>query len=174
MSNFKEDLKHINTFVFDVDGVFTDGTLFIIGETEQARQMNIKDGFAVKYATNKGFKVCLITGGSSENVRTRFKGLGVEDVYLSSRDKVADFNNFVLKYNIDPKSVLYMGDDLPDFEVMKLVGLPTCPADAAVEIKSIARYISNFAGGKGCIRDVIEQVMRAQGIWFENNTFKWD
>lgn len=173
MSNFKEDLKHIKAFVFDVDGVFTDGTLFLLGD-EQSRQMNIKDGFAVRYATMKGFIVCLITGGNSENVKTRFKGLGVEDVYLQSRDKVADFNDFLGKYNLIPESILYMGDDLPDYEVMKLVGLPTCPADAAVEIKSIARYISNFGGGKGCVRDVIEQVMRAQSIWFENNTFKWE
>ena len=174
MSNFKEDLKNIKAFIFDVDGVFTDGTLFLIVDTEMSRQMNIKDGFAIRYATMKGYKVGVITGGSSENVIYRFKGLGVSDVYLSSKDKVTDFNDFITKHDIDPQSVLYMGDDLPDFEVMKLVGLPTCPGDASVEIKSISRYISNYNGGKGCVRDVVEQVMRAQGIWFKNNTFKWE
>lgn len=173
MSNFKEDLKTVKAFIFDVDGVFTDGTLFLIGQDELARQMNIKDGFAVRYAINKGYPICIISGGNSESIRSRFAGLGVSDVVLNSEDKVKDFWSFVNKKNIDPVNVLYMGDDLPDIEVMKLVGVPTCPGDAAVEIKGVSKYISNFDGGKGCVRDVLEQVLRAQGKWMENDTFHW-
>ena len=173
MSNFKEYLKKVKALVFDVDGVFTDGTLFLFGEKELSRQMNIKDGFAVKYATMQGYKVGIITGGNSVSVKYRFEGLGVNDVYLESPDKVKDFEDFLAKNKIKAEEVLYMGDDLPDYEVMKLVGVSTCPADAAVEIKGVSDYISNYDGGKGCVRDVIEQVMRAQRKWFENNTFRW-
>lgn len=163
--NFKELLGEIKVFVFDVDGVFTNGTLFLLPGGEQARQMNIRDGFAVKYATDQGYLIGIITGGEDESVRWRFNRLGVQDIYLPSANKVEDFQDFVSKHNIDPQTVLYMGDDLPDFKVMQLAGVPTCPADADSEIKQISDYISDKKGGEGCIRDVIEQVLRAQEKW---------
>lgn len=163
--NFKEELTSIKAFVFDVDGVFTNGTLYLLPGGEQARQMNIRDGFAVKYAVEQGYNIAIITGGDDEPVRWRFNRLGIDNIYLPSTDKVADFHHFVKKYNLDPAKVLYMGDDIPDFSVMKQTGIPTCPADADTEIRQISNYISDKKGGKGCVRDVIEQVLRAQGNW---------
>ncbi len=164
--NFKEHLGNIKVFVFDVDGVFTNGTLFLLPGGELARQMNIRDGLAVKYAVEKGYTIAIITGGEDEPVRWRFNRLGVNDIYLPSQNKVEDFNSFIAKHKIDRSEVLYMGDDLPDYDVMKLAGTPTCPADADSEIKQISDYISDKKGGEGCVRDVIEQVLRAQGNWF--------
>ena len=163
--NFKEQLNNIKVFIFDVDGVFTDGSLYLLPGGEQARQMNIRDGFAVKHAAEQGYKIGIITGGEDEPVRWRFNRLGVKDIYLPSKNKVEDFNHFMSQHNIDPATVLYMGDDMPDYEVMKLAGIPTCPADADSEIKQISDYISDKKGGEGCVRDVIEQVLRAQGKW---------
>jgi 3-deoxy-D-manno-octulosonate 8-phosphate phosphatase (KDO 8-P phosphatase) len=163
--NFKETLSDIKAFVFDVDGVFTDGTLFLLPDGVQARQMNIKDGFAIKHAAEQNYPIALITGGEDESVRWRFANLGVKDIYLPSTNKVADFEDFISKRRIKKEEVLYMGDDLPDYNVMKLVGVPTCPANADSEIKKIAKYISDKKGGEGCVRDVIEQVLRAQGNW---------
>ncbi len=165
MDNFKEKLKDIKAFVFDVDGVFSQD-MVLHTDGELTRHMNVKDGFAVKTAVDKGFIVCIISGGTSESVRIRFKGLGVTDIYLGSHDKIDDYKDFYMKYGIKPENILYMGDDIPDYAPMKSSGLATCPADAAEEIQNIAHYISDKDGGKGCIRDVIEQVMRAQKIWF--------
>ncbi len=167
MSNFKEDLKNVKAFAFDVDGVFTDGIIFLLGKNEQARAMNIKDGFAVQYAIKKGFLIAIITGGTYEGVRTRFENLGVKDIYLNSKNKSADFDDFVKKNNLNTDNILYMGDDIPDLKIMKNLEISTCPSDAAVEIKSVSKYISNYDGGKGCVRDVIEQVLRAQGKWIK-------
>ncbi|HKK60346.1 MAG TPA: HAD hydrolase family protein [Salinivirga sp.] len=163
--NFKEQLNNIKVFVFDVDGVFTNGTLYLLPGGELARQMNIRDGFAVKHAAEQGYKIGIITGGEDEPVRWRFNKLGVKDIYLPSKNKVEDLNHFIAQHDIDPASVLYMGDDMPDYKVMKLTGIPTCPADADSEIKQISDYISDKKGGEGCVRDVIEQVLRAQGKW---------
>lgn len=165
MTNFKEDLSKINSFIFDVDGVFTDGKIFMFPQNEFVRAFNIKDGYAVKYAVEQGFTTAIISGGDSNMVRKRFVDLGITDIYLNITDKVEALEDFHFKYNIDPDSILFMGDDLPDYEVMKKCGVPTCPSDAAEEIKSVAKYISNFKGGDGCVRDVIEQVLRSQGKW---------
>ncbi|NPA69168.1 MAG: HAD hydrolase family protein [Chlorobi bacterium] len=165
MDNFKERLKDIKAFVFDVDGVFSQD-MVLHTDGELTRHMNVKDGFAVKTAVDSGFMVGIITGGTSESVKKRFRGLGVTDIYLGSQNKIDDYEDFYMKYGIQPGQILYMGDDIPDYEVMKISGLATCPADAAEEIKSIAHYISDKDGGKGCVRDVIEQVMRAQSVWF--------
>ncbi|MCF8336266.1 MAG: HAD-IIIA family hydrolase [Bacteroidales bacterium] len=165
MANFKEDLNGINAFVFDVDGVFTNGKLYMFAQNEFVRAFNIKDGYAVKYAVQQGYIMAIISGGDSDMVRKRFIDLGITDIYLNITDKTECLEDFYFKYDIDPASILFMGDDLPDYEVMKKCGLPTCPSDAAEEIKSVARYISNFEGGNGCVRDVIEQVLRAQGKW---------
>lgn len=163
--SYKEIMNAITTFVFDVDGVLTDGSVTISPTGEMIRKMNIRDGFAMKAAIESGYNVCIISGGSNEGVRIRLRNLGITDIYLGSPDKVETFKEYCELYSISPENVLYMGDDIPDFHVMKLVGLPTCPQDSAPEIKSISNYISHINGGKGAVRDVIEQVMKVQGKW---------
>jgi 3-deoxy-D-manno-octulosonate 8-phosphate phosphatase (KDO 8-P phosphatase) len=165
--SYKEIMNDITTFIFDVDGVLTDGSVFINTEGEMLRTMNIRDGYAMKAAVESGFNVCIISGGSNEGVRVRLRNLGVTDIHLGTPDKVETFNEYTELYNIKPEQVLYMGDDIPDYHVMKLVGLPACPQDACPEIKAISTYISHRNGGKGAARDVIEQVMKVQGKWME-------
>ena len=165
MSNFKEDLQKVRAFVFDVDGVFTDGKLYLFGQDEFVRAMNIKDGYAVRYAIDKGYPIGIISGGNSHAVHERFRKLGVTDIYLNTHDKKDKLEEFYFQYDLDPSSILYMGDDIPDYQVMQQCGIPTCPSDAAEEIKALSRYISDFKGGQGCVRDVIEQVLRLQGKW---------
>ena len=163
--SYKELMNNITTFIFDIDGVLTDSSVHITPTGEMLRIMNIRDGFAMKAAIESGYKVCIISGGSNEGVRIRLKNLGINDIHLASPDKVATFNEYTALYNINPEQVLYMGDDIPDYHVMQLVGLPTCPQDASPEIKAISNYISHKNGGKGAVRDVIEQVMKVQGKW---------
>lgn len=163
--NYKEIMNDITTFIFDVDGVLTDSSVHITPTGEMLRVMNIRDGFAMKAAVESGYHVCIISGGSNEGVRIRLRNLGITDIHLACPDKVADFKEYIELYNIKPEQVLYMGDDIPDYHVMKLVGLPTCPQDSSPEIKEISRYISHKNGGRGAVRDVIEQVMRVQGKW---------
>ena len=163
--SYKEIMNDITTFVFDVDGVLTDGSVNISPTGEMLRKMNIRDGYAMKAAIESGYKVCIISGGSNEGVRIRLKNLGITDIHLGSPNKVDTFKEYCELYSISPEKVLYMGDDIPDLHVMKLVGLPTCPQDAAPEIKSISNYISHINGGKGAVRDVIEQVMKVQEKW---------
>lgn len=165
MINFKEQLHQVKAFLFDVDGVFSNGNVYLTPEGEMLRTMNTKDGFAVVQAVKSGFLIGIITGGYSESVRKRFNDLGVTDVYIKSPNKYNDYLDFSKKYNLTPEQIMYMGDDLPDYKVMSNIGLPVCPADAVEEIKSISVYISDKDGGNGCVRDVIEQVMRAQGKW---------
>ncbi len=163
--SYKEILNNITTFIFDVDGVLTDGTVHVSQTGEMLREMNIRDGFAMKAAVESNYHVCIISGGSNEGVRIRLRNLGIKDIYLGSPDKVVTFKEYCDIYNIKPEQVLYMGDDIPDYHVMKLVGLPTCPQDASPEIKEISNYISHKNGGKGAVRDVIEQVMKVQDKW---------
>lgn len=165
MKSYKEIMNDITTFIFDVDGVLTDGMVHVTQDGEILRNMNIRDGFAIKSALESGYNVCIISGGKNEGVRIRLRNLGVTDIYLGSPDKVETFKEYTDIYGIKPEQVLYMGDDIPDYHVMKLVGLPTCPQDASPEIKAISRYISHINGGKGAGRDVIEQVMKVQGKW---------
>ncbi|MBE9489319.1 MAG: HAD-IIIA family hydrolase [Bacteroidetes bacterium] len=172
--SYKEYLKHITTFIFDVDGVLTDGTVTITTSGEMLRKMNIRDGYALKTAIDKGFNVCVISGGSNEGVRMRLKGLGVTDVYLGTQNKIEQLEEYLDIYNINAEHVLYMGDDIPDFQVMKLAGLPCCPQDAAIEIKAISKYISHKNGGKGAVRDVIEQVLKVHDKWEGNFDAKYD
>jgi len=163
--SYKELMNEITTFIFDVDGVLTDSSVHITPTGEMLRIMNIRDGFALKAAVESGYHVCIISGGSNEGVRIRLKNLGISDIYLGSPDKVKTFKEYCDIYNIKPEQVLYMGDDIPDYHVMKLVGLPTCPQDSSPEIKAISNYISHKNGGKGAVREVIEQVMKVQGKW---------
>ncbi len=169
---FKEKLNHIKAFAFDVDGVFSD-MLMLHPSGELMRTMNVKDGYAVQYACKKDYPVAIITGGNTESIRIRFGALGVKDIYLKSSDKIHDLKDFALQHQLELHQILYMGDDIPDIEVMQHAGVAACPIDAAIEIKTIADYISPKAAAKGCVRDVIEQVLRVQGRWLEADAHKW-
>lgn len=166
--SYKEKLKDINTFVFDVDGVFTDGNVLITSEGELLRKMSVKDGYALKTAIQKGYNVCIISGGTNEGVGVRLKGLGVTDVYLGASMKEEPLKEYLSKYKIDPQNVLYMGDDLPDIPAMTQVAIAACPQDAVQEVKEISNYISHRSSGDECVRDVIEQVLKVRGDWFKN------
>ncbi len=163
--SYKQLLPEINTFIFDVDGVLTNGMLTIMPDGELVRHMNVKDGYAMKIALNKGFRVCIISGGTNKAVKSRLAALGISDIYLGAHDKIKQYNELVEKYDLKPENVLYMGDDIPDIPVMQKVGLASCPNDAVPEVQQISKYISYKKGGEGCVRDVIEQVMRVQGKW---------
>ncbi|MBT8179922.1 MAG: HAD-IIIA family hydrolase [Eudoraea sp.] len=167
-TSYKQYLKNITTFIFDVDGVFTDGMVLITTDGELLRKMNIQDGYAVKTALKKGYRVCIITGGTNEGVRKRFKGLGVTDIYLGADRKEESLDEYLELYEINPEQVLYMGDDLPDFPCLQKVGLPACPQNAVQEVKAISKYVSPKAGAEGCVRDVIEQVLKVRGDWQDN------
>ncbi|WP_031425642.1 KdsC family phosphatase [Flavimarina sp. Hel_I_48] len=166
--NYKEVLNQITTFIFDVDGVLTNAGIQINTNGEMLRTMNTKDGYALKTAIEQGYNVCIISGGKNEGVRARLKGLGITDIYLGAHEKIEQLDEYFDIYNIKPENVLYMGDDIPDYPVMKIVGLPCCPQDAVKEIKEVATYISHKNGGKGCVRDVIEQVLKVQGKWMKS------
>lgn len=172
--SYKEHLNHISTFIFDVDGVLTDGTVTVTTNGDMLRRMNIKDGYALKTAIDRGYNVCIISGGSNEGVRLRLQGLGITEIHLGVRNKIETLNTYLSEHNIDANHVLYMGDDIPDMEVMQIVGLPCCPQDAAQEIKGISKYISHKNGGQGAGRDVIEQVLKVQGHWIKNFDAKYD
>ena len=163
--SYKEIMPNITTFIFDVDGVLTDGTVTIFPDGELVRKMNIKDGYALKTAIDMGYNVCIISGGTNPAVKSRLQGLGITDIYLGAHNKVEQLDEYLDIYDINVENVLYMGDDIPDFPVMKLVALPTCPKDAAPEIQEISKYISQKKGGNGCVRDVIEQVLKVQDKW---------
>lgn len=162
--NLNESLKKISTFVFDMDGVLTDGTLFVF-ETGQYRRMHIRDGFALQLAVKKGYRVAVISGSHSEPVVTRLKGLGITDVFMKVQHKRKCLEDYLRSHRLHTDEVLYMGDDIPDYDVMKYAGFPCSPADATPEIKEISRYISPVAGGQGCVRDVIERVLKLKGHW---------
>ncbi|WP_346883578.1 HAD-IIIA family hydrolase [uncultured Algibacter sp.] len=172
--SYKEYLEHITTFIFDVDGVLTNGSVMVTSTGDLLRTMNIKDGYALKVAVDMGYNVCIISGGSNEGVRLRLKGLGITDIYLGAHNKIEQLNAYFDKKSIKSENVLYMGDDIPDYPVMKNIGLPCCPQDAVPEIKGISKYISHKKGGKGAVRDVIEQVLKVQGKWNGNFIAKYD
>ncbi|MCW3101793.1 MAG: 3-deoxy-D-manno-octulosonate 8-phosphate phosphatase [Bacteroidetes bacterium] len=173
MENFKTKLNRVKAFIFDVDGVLTDGSVTLMPDGEQVRIMNIKDGYALQLAIKKGYKIAIISGGRSEMVRKRLNGLGISDVYLGIQSKIDTYKEFIEIHELQPEEILYMGDDIPDYEVMKRVGIPTCPNDSAQEIKDISIYISHQKGGKGAVRDVIEQVLKVQGKWLDHDGFVW-
>ncbi len=172
--SYKELLNDITTFIFDVDGVLTDGTVVVTSKGDLLRRMNIKDGYALKTAVDQGYHVCVISGGSNEGVRSRLRGLGVTNIHLAVEDKVARLEEFMDIHGISRDNVLYMGDDIPDLYSMQLAALPCCPQDAAPEIKAISKYVSHKNGGKGAARDVIEQVMKVQNKWVKNFDAKID
>jgi 3-deoxy-D-manno-octulosonate 8-phosphate phosphatase (KDO 8-P phosphatase) len=157
--------KQIKALVFDVDGVLATEIMVILQDGEMARKMNSKDGYALQLAVKKGYKIAIISGGNSEGVRIRLERLGVQDVFLGVHNKKEKLLEYIAQNQLNPEEVLYMGDDIPDYVVMNMVGLPCCPADAVQEIKQISKYISPFDGGRGCGRDVIEKVMKLNGHW---------
>ena len=168
------DLTKIRAIIFDVDGVLSAETITLAANGDPMRTANIKDGYALQLAVKKGLIVAIITGGQTEAIRVRYEGLGLKDVFLGCSIKVKEYNHLMEKYNLRPEEVMYMGDDIPDYEVMSLCGCPVCPADAAPEIKAVSIYISHRNGGYGCGRDVIEQVLKAQGKWMDGNeAFGW-
>lgn len=173
MSNYKENLAKITTLVFDYDGVLTNGVVLITNSGDQLRTGHVKDGYALQLAIKSGYRVAVISGGYSESMRHRCNALKLTDVFLGVEDKVKVFEEYVQNNNLTMEEVLYMGDDIPDYRVMKMVGMPVCPSDAAEEIKGISKYISHFPGGAGCVRDIIEQVMKLQGKWMNGNAFHW-
>jgi 3-deoxy-D-manno-octulosonate 8-phosphate phosphatase (KDO 8-P phosphatase) len=173
MTNFKEDLARVKAFVFDIDGVLSLQTISLNSFGVPNRTVNLRDGYAVQLAIKKGYLVAVISGSNSREYLKRLKQLGVKDVYLNSRSKVDHFNAFLKKHNLERSEVLFMGDDIPDYEVMKVAGVAVCPSDADSEIKQVASYISDKKGGEGCVRDVVEQVLRLHNKWMDNEGFKW-
>ncbi len=167
--NYKEYLNQITTFIFDVDGVLTDGSIQITTSGEMLRTMNVKDGYALKTALKAGYNICIITGGSNEGVKSRLKGLGITDIYLGAHHKEEPLDEYLDIHNIKPENALYMGDDMPDIPPLKMVQLATCPQNAVAEVKAICDYVSHKNGGDGCVRDIIEQVLKVRGDW--NNNF---
>lgn len=163
--NYKTLLKNVSAFVFDVDGVMTNGQIMITTEGEMYREMNTRDGFAIKCALERDYKVAIISGGTNEGVRKRLETLGVDKVYLGIHKKDIAFDDFLKTYDIDPEEVLCMGDDVPDLSVLEKVGVATCPQDAVSDVKKIVDYVSHKKGGDGCVREIIEQVMRVQNKW---------
>ncbi|MCC7050295.1 MAG: HAD hydrolase family protein [Bacteroidia bacterium] len=173
MKNYKEILNQITTLFFDVDGVLTNGTIIIHPSGEKIRTLNTKDAYALQLAVKRGLNICIITGGNSAPLKEALSGLGITNIFLCASYKLEVFKNFINENNLIAEDCLYMGDDLPDYQVMQLVGLPVCPADAANEIKEICLYVSPNKGGNGCVRDVIEQVLKAQNKWLDKDSFVW-
>jgi len=173
MANFKEDLVNVKAFIFDIDGVLSTQTIALNAFGIPNRTVNLRDGYAIQLAVRKGYNICVISGSSSKEYRKRLKLLGVKDIYLNSKSKLEHFNSFLKKYNLRKSDVLFMGDDIPDYEVMKEAGLPVCPSDADSEIRQVASYVSDKKGGEGCVRDVIEQVLRLHNKWMDSDAFTW-
>ncbi|MBR1850184.1 MAG: HAD hydrolase family protein [Bacteroidales bacterium] len=173
MINYKEKLKPIRAFVFDFDGVMTDGSVWIFADGESVRAGNIKDGFAIQYAVKKGYIVAVISGATSASIDNRMHSLGVTQVYTGCANKMGTYLKFLETNNLKADEVVCMGDDLPDYDIMRHSGVAACPADAATEIKDIADYISLYPGGRGCVRDIIEQTLRLHGQWFHPDALTW-
>jgi 3-deoxy-D-manno-octulosonate 8-phosphate phosphatase (KDO 8-P phosphatase) len=173
MSNINYDLTKIRGIIFDVDGVLSPDSIPLHPDGEPMRVINTKDGYAMQLAVKQGFQLGIITGGDTQSVRKRFESLGFQHVYLKAKYKMNEFNDFLQKTGLQPEEICYVGDDIPDYEVMERVGLPACPADAVPEIKAISKYISHKNGGQGVGRDIIEQILKAQDKWLQADAFGW-
>ena len=171
--NYKEKLEEIELFVFDYDGVFTDGIVLLMEDGSNVRQANTRDGYAVQWAIKQGLNVAVLTGGKEPAVKARMELLGVKEIHLGCHDKLESLKYLCNKLKISLDKVMYMGDDMPDLTAMKEVGLSVCPNDAATDILNIADYVSPVNGGKGCVREILEQAMRLKGIWSSENGYKW-
>ncbi|HSN50186.1 MAG TPA: HAD hydrolase-like protein [Bacteroidales bacterium] len=173
MTNYKERLARITTFIFDYDGVLSDGNIITLDDGEAYRTTNVKDGYALQLARKKGFRIAIISGAKADCMVHRLKSLLISDIFLGVENKLETFHHFLTENSLEPSEVLFMGDDIPDYEVMKEAGIATCPVDAAEEIRRISHYISHAPGGKGCVRDVIEQVLKMQGKWMDHEGYHW-
>lgn len=171
--NYKAKLHDIKAFVFDFDGVMTDGSVWMYADRETVRCGNIKDGYAIQYAVKKGYIIALISGATSLSINNRMESLGVTQIYTGCANKMETYKKFLETNGLKTSQVLCMGDDIPDYEIMSHCGVAACPSDASVEIKEISDYISLYAGGKGCVRDVIEQTLRLQDKWFHADAVNW-
>lgn len=168
-----EKLLNIKAFVFDVDGVMTDGNVIATEEGHFLRSFNIKDGYAIQHANKLNYPIAIISGGNSQGIINRFKQLGLSEIFVGQQHKKEAFDSFCKKYDLLPTDILYMGDDMPDYELLKIVGVSSCPQDAAKDIKSICSYISPISGGKGCVRDVIEMTLKLQSKWWNDHSHTW-
>jgi 3-deoxy-D-manno-octulosonate 8-phosphate phosphatase (KDO 8-P phosphatase) len=167
MSNYKTKLHKIKAFAFDVDGVLTDGTFISMSDGDLVRVFNAKDGFGMRMALLNGYHIAIITGGASESIVKRFLPMGMdpEDIYMKSRNKIPDFETFCTKHSVNMEEVAFIGDDIPDIPILKVCGLAVCPSDAVAEVKEVCDFVSLYPGGKGCARDLIEQVLKVQNRW---------
>jgi 3-deoxy-D-manno-octulosonate 8-phosphate phosphatase (KDO 8-P phosphatase) len=173
MANYKALLNKVDTFIFDYDGVMTDGKVILQHEGQPLRSANVKDGYVLQLIVKLGYNVVIISGGMSQSMENRLEMLGIKDVFLGTKNKEKVLEKYLKDKNINPKHVVYMGDDIPDYHVMKMVGIPVCPADAAEEIKDISIFISDKKGGEGCVRDIVEQVLKIQGKWMTKEAYSW-
>ena len=173
MNDFDQLFKPITTFIFDFDGVMTDGTVFCDFEGHPLRATNVKDGYALQLATKLGYNVAVISGAVCPSMIVRMNSLGETDVFTGIPNKVLKLKEYMLEKKLKAEEIIFMGDDIPDLQVMKSVGLPACPADAADEIKQISQFVSQRGGGKGCVRDVIERVLKVQGKWMTAEAYAW-
>ena len=171
--NYKEIFKNITTVVLDVDGVLTNGDIILMPGMQPVRKMNAKDGYGMQLAVRNGIRMAIITGGRSPEVKERLQGLGITDIYLGASSKMESYEDLKMCYDLTDDEILYMGDDLPDYDIMKIVALAAAPQDAAPEIKSVADYVSPIDGGKGCVRDVLEQLLKIQGKWARSEDRTW-
>jgi len=173
MKNYKAKLAPINTMIFDFDGVLSDSMVLLTEDGHYLRRTNVKDGYVMQLAVKKGYRIAIISGAKAEGMYHRLYGLNLTDIYLGVTNKLEVYNELKAKYNLENENILYMGDDIPDFQVMQAAGIAACPADAANEIKAIADYISDKKGGEGCARDIIEQVLKVQGKWMNDIAHHW-
>jgi len=173
MVNYKALLKNITTFVFDYDGVLSDGSIITMDDGEAYRVTNVKDGYALQLARKKGYRIVVISGAKANAMLRRLHSLQITDIFLGVENKLQVYRDYLAANGLDKSQVLFMGDDVPDYQIMLEAGVPACPADAAEEIRKVAKYISHFGGGKGCVRDVIEQVLKVQGQWMNHEDYSW-
>ena len=174
MSSINYDLRKIRAFVFDVDGVLSPSVIPLSIEGEPLRMINVKDGYALQHAIKRGYLIAIITGGNTEGVRVRFNGLGITDVFMGVAKKLPILKEWMQQNNLMPEEVAYIGDDIPDLQALRYVGLPCCPYDAVWEVKDTSKWISKFSGGYGCVRDLLEQVMKIKGDWLsDDDAFGW-
>jgi 3-deoxy-D-manno-octulosonate 8-phosphate phosphatase (KDO 8-P phosphatase) len=173
MTDFTARLRNITTFIFDYDGVLTDGTVLFLESGEHGRMGWVKDGYAIQYALKKGYRIAVMSGAKSNSMAWRCQAIGIENTFLGIKDKQEEFKKYLVEKAISAQEVLFMGDDIPDIQVMQEAGIAACPSDAAEEVKAVSVYISRFSGGRGCVRDVIEQVLKAKGNWMDADAFTW-
>lgn len=173
MNEYEEFLKNVTTFIFDYDGVMTDGTVYMDSNGDPLRTSNVKDGYALQLASKLGYHLAVISGAVVTNITKRLNMLGVHDVFTGIPDKVVKLEEYMEQYGLKPEEIVYVGDDIPDLRVMRRVGVAACPADAAPEIRDICRFVSERPGGQGCVRDIIEQTLKVQGKWMTAEAFSW-